>query len=66
MLIGLGLLGLMMLLMVVRVPIAATMLIPGFIGYWLLASPEALLAHLKGVAFEIGRASCRERVLVQV
>jgi len=51
MLIGLGLLGLMMLLMVVRVPIAATMLIPGFIGYWLLASPEALLAHLKGVAF---------------
>ena len=51
MLIGLGLLLLMMLLMVVRVPIAATMLIPGFIGYWLLASPEALLAHLKGVAF---------------
>ncbi len=51
MLIGIGLLGLMLLLMVVRVPIAATMLIPGFIGYWLLASPEALLAHLKGVAF---------------
>ena len=51
MLIGVGLLVLMMLLMVVRVPIAATMLIPGFIGYWLLASPEALLAHLKGVAF---------------
>ena len=51
MLIGLGLLVLMILLMVVRVPIAATMLIPGFIGYWLLASPEALLAHLKGVAF---------------
>ncbi len=51
MLIGLGLLVLMMLLMVVRVPIAATMLIPGFIGYWLLASPEALLAHMKGVAF---------------
>lgn len=50
-LIGLGLLVLMMLLMVVRVPIAATMLIPGFIGYWLLASPQALLAHLKGVAF---------------
>jgi tripartite ATP-independent transporter DctM subunit len=51
MLIGLGLLGLMLLLMVIRVPIAATMLIPGFIGYWLLASPSALLAHLKGVAF---------------
>ena len=51
MLIGIGLLVLMLLLMVVRVPIAATMLIPGFIGYWLLASPEALLAHLKGVAF---------------
>jgi C4-dicarboxylate transporter, DctM subunit len=51
MMIGLGLLALMMLLMIVRVPIAATMLIPGFIGYWLLASPEALLAHLKGVAF---------------
>ena len=51
MLIGMGLLVLMLLLMVVRVPIAATMLIPGFIGYWLLASPEALLAHLKGVAF---------------
>ena len=51
MLIGIGLLGLMLLLMVVRVPIAATMLIPGFIGYWLLASPEALLAHMKGVAF---------------
>ena len=39
-LIGLGLLALMMLLMVIRVPIAATMLIPGFIGYWLLASSE--------------------------
>lgn len=51
MLIGIGLLVLMLLLMVVRVPIAATMLIPGFIGYWLLASPEALFAHLKGVAF---------------
>jgi C4-dicarboxylate transporter, DctM subunit len=51
MLIGIGLLVLMLLLMVVRVPIAATMLIPGFIGYWLLASPEALLAHMKGVAF---------------
>jgi C4-dicarboxylate transporter, DctM subunit len=51
MLIGLGLLGLMLALMVVRVPIAATMLIPGFIGYWLLASPAALLNHLKGVAF---------------
>ncbi len=50
-LIGLGLLALMILLMVIRVPIAATMLIPGFVGYWLLASPEALLAHLKGVAF---------------
>ena len=51
MLIGIGLLLLMLLLMVVRVPIAATMLIPGFIGYWLLASPQALLAHMKGVAF---------------
>ena len=51
MLIGIGLLVLMLLLMVVRVPIAATMLIPGFIGYWLLASPQALLAHMKGVAF---------------
>ena len=51
MIIGLCLLGLMLVLMVVRVPIAATMLIPGFIGYWILASPEALLAHLKGVAF---------------
>lgn len=51
MLIGIGLLGLMLALMVIRVPIAATMLIPGFIGYWLLASPEALFAHLKGVAF---------------
>ncbi len=51
MFIGIGLLVLMLLLMVIRVPIAATMLIPGFIGYWLLASPEALLAHMKGVAF---------------
>ncbi len=51
MIIGLCLLGLMLALMVIRVPIAATMLIPGFIGYWILASPEALLAHLKGVAF---------------
>ena len=51
MLIGIGLLLLMMALMIIRVPIAATMLIPGFIGYWILASPEALLAHLKGVAF---------------
>jgi len=51
MMIGLGLLALMLILMVIRVPIAATMLIPGFIGYWLLGSPAALLAHLKGVAF---------------
>ena len=54
MLIGLGLLALMLVLMVIRVPIAATMLIPGFIGYWLLGSPAALLAHRNAMCWRRG------------
>jgi C4-dicarboxylate transporter, DctM subunit len=40
----------MLLLMAVRVPIAAAMFIPGALGYWAMASDMALLNQLKGSA----------------
>jgi len=49
--IGLSLFAGMIALMALRVPIAITMLIPGAIGYAVLASPAALLNHLKGAAY---------------
>jgi tripartite ATP-independent transporter DctM subunit len=49
--IGLSLFAAMLALMALRVPIAITMFVPGAIGYMLLASPGALLNHLKGAAF---------------
>jgi tripartite ATP-independent transporter DctM subunit len=38
----------MLLLMVVRVPIAAAMFIPGALGYWAMTSEAALLNQIKG------------------
>jgi len=49
--IGLALFGAMLALMALRTPIAIAMFIPGAVGYALLASPDALLNHLKGAAF---------------
>jgi tripartite ATP-independent transporter DctM subunit len=49
--VGLMVMGLMLALMVIRIPIAATMLIPGFIGYILLSSPAGLMSYMKGVAY---------------
>ena len=48
---GLALFAGMLALMAVRTPIAIAMFVPGAIGYALLASPDALLNHLKGAAF---------------
>jgi C4-dicarboxylate transporter, DctM subunit len=49
--IGISLFAGMLVLMALRVPIAITMFVPGAIGYALLASPDALLNHLKGSAY---------------
>ncbi len=49
--VGLMVMGLMLALMVIRIPIAATMLIPGFLGYILLSSPAGLMSYMKGVAY---------------
>jgi C4-dicarboxylate transporter, DctM subunit len=49
-LIGLLMFGGMLLLMGLRVPIAAAMFIPGALGYWAMASDMALLNQLKGSA----------------
>lgn len=49
--VGLALFGGMLALMALRTPIAIAMFIPGAVGYALLASPDALLNHLKGAAF---------------
>jgi tripartite ATP-independent transporter DctM subunit len=48
---GLVLFAAMLVLMAARVPIAIAMFVTGAIGYSLLASPDALLNHLKGAAF---------------
>ena len=49
-LIGLVMFAAMIAMMVVRVPIAAAMFIPGVVGYLALAGDSALLNHLKGSA----------------
>ena len=48
--IGLTMFGGMLLLMAVRVPIAAAMFIPGALGYWVMTNEAALLNQLKGSA----------------
>ena len=48
--VGLLMFGAMLLLMAVRVPIAAAMFIPGAVGYWVLTNDMALLNTLKGSA----------------
>ncbi|WP_119153768.1 TRAP transporter large permease [Caldimonas tepidiphila] len=48
--IGLLMFGGMLALMVVRIPIAAAMFIPGAIGYWAMTSDAALFNMLKGSA----------------
>ena len=46
--IGLTMFAAMLLLMALRVPIAAAMFIPGAVGYWALTSDAALLNLVKG------------------
>ena len=46
--IGLVMFAGMLLLMAVRVPIAAAMFVPGALGYWALTNDSALLNQLKG------------------
>jgi C4-dicarboxylate transporter, DctM subunit len=46
--IGLIMFAAMLVLMALRIPIAAAMFIPGALGYWALASDTALLNVLKG------------------
>ncbi len=48
--IGLLMFGAMLVLMAVRVPIAAAMFIPGALGYWAMTNDMALLNMLKGSA----------------
>ena len=48
--IGLGMFALMLLMMAVRVPIAAAMFIPGALGYWAINNEMALFNLLKGSA----------------
>jgi len=48
--IGLLMFGSMLLLMAMRVPIAAAMFIPGAVGYWAMTNDLALLNMLKGSA----------------
>ncbi|HEV7912277.1 MAG TPA: TRAP transporter large permease [Albitalea sp.] len=48
--IGLVMFGSMLLLMAIRVPIAAAMFIPGAVGYWAMTNDMALLNTLKGSA----------------
>jgi len=49
-LVGLLMFGAMLVLMAVRVPIAAAMFIPGAVGYLTLSGEAALLNQLKGSA----------------
>jgi C4-dicarboxylate transporter DctM subunit len=46
--VGLSMFGGMLLMMVLRVPIAAAMFIPGALGYWVMTNDMALLNQLKG------------------
>ncbi len=47
---GLAMFGSMLLLMALRVPIAAAMFIPGAVGYWTMTNDAALFNTLKGSA----------------
>ena len=49
--IGATLFASMLILMSLRVPLSASMFIPGAIGYWLMAGENSLLNYLKGLAF---------------
>jgi tripartite ATP-independent transporter DctM subunit len=49
--IGITLFVSMLVLMSLRVPLSASMFIPGAIGYWAMAGDSALLNYLKGLAF---------------
>ena len=48
--VGLSMFGGMLLLMALRVPIAAAMFVPGALGYWVMTNDIALLNQLKGSA----------------
>ncbi|WKB51979.1 TRAP transporter large permease [Eleftheria terrae] len=48
--VGLAMFAAMLLMMALRVPIAAAMFIPGALGYWAMTSDLALLNMLKGSA----------------
>jgi tripartite ATP-independent transporter DctM subunit len=48
--IGLAMFGAMLALMVLRVPIAAAMFVPGALGYWAISNEASLLNLLKGSA----------------
>ena len=48
--IGLAMFVVMILLMALRVPIAAAMFIPGLVGYWLMSDSTTTLNFLKGSA----------------
>jgi C4-dicarboxylate transporter, DctM subunit len=48
--IGLAMFAGMLLLMAVRVPIAAAMFVPGALGYWAMTNDMALLNQMKGSA----------------
>lgn len=47
---GLGMFAAMILLMAIRIPIAAAMFIPGAVGYWLMTDAASTLNFLKGSA----------------
>lgn len=55
MLIGISLFLAMLLLMVIRVPIAVAMFVPGAVGYIALSGWDPLMAHLRGAVY--GRVS---------
>jgi tripartite ATP-independent transporter DctM subunit len=48
--VGIVMFGAMLVLMAIRVPIAAAMFIPGAVGYWVMTNDIALLNTLKGSA----------------
>jgi len=45
---AIAMLGLMLVLMALRIPVAAAMFIPGVLGFAWIAGPESLLSALKG------------------
>jgi len=47
---GLGMFAAMIVLMAIRIPIAAAMFIPGAVGYWLMTDAASTLNFLKGSA----------------